>query len=241
MTTGNQLIDAVSSELNRDDLASSGDNKTVSQGALNNTLRDILNRYAFSWRVADSPLTVTCIVSPSPVSIYDLSAAPTSTKIQDIAEVVLDTGKSDTDSMDEQHPRIFLERWANLDYLGTSTPKEYCRLGKYSIKIAPLPSQAYNMRIYYSPEFVDITDFTTDVSQVLPRMLEVVNLGLLARLYRWLHEFDRYAALYQIYEGAIGTSIKEDKEAPNLQFKLGQTKAKPTGDYWTNPFNMGNP
>jgi hypothetical protein len=243
MTTGNQLIDDISAELNRDDLASGGSNAAVSQRALNNTLRDILNRYAFSWRVSQSPLAVACIVSPSPVSVYDLSAAPTNTKIQDIEEIVLDTGRSDTDTMDERSVRIFLSKWANLDYLGTSTPYEYCRLDKYTIKIAPLPSQAYTMRIYYSPEFTDITVFTGDITQVLPRMMECVTVGMLARLYRWLHEFERYGAILPVYEDLIQKAIKEDKEAPNLTFKLGSGSPHRTSsvEYWRSPFSDTNP
>ena len=229
MPTGNELIDAVAGELNRDDLLSTGADIAVSQRALNDSLRDILNRYAFSWRVAE-PETVATVVNQT---VYTVAST------HDIFAVVFDDGTSSTTTLREISLQRYLDEWGNVDYLGSSSPEVYTRLDQYKIKVAPRPSSAaWNFRIYKTPEFADITTFTNSVTQVTPRAIEVVKLGMLARLYRHLHEFERATGLYSLYESQIEKMIKEDKETPNLTFPYNRDSGV-KGNYWANPMIMG--
>lgn len=234
MDTGTQFIDAVASELVRDDLASSGADKAVSQRALNDTLRDILNRHPFSWRVVYPPISVPCIVGQVEYDIQALS----SITIQDIFSIIIDTGASDTRPMKEISLIEFTKKWANVSYIGNSTPSRYARIDMYKFVSAPTSSSAaYSFKIYYTPEFVDITVFGNPVTQIIPRMSEVLKLGMLSRLYRHLQEFERAGSLYSIFEAQIKILIQEDKENPNLDFTFSGTSMASSGaNPWQTPF-----
>lgn len=235
MASGNDLITAVASELNRSDLDTAGAQVAASQRALNDSLRDFFNRYAWSWRVVDPAMSITLTAG---TTLYDTSTG--GTKIQDIYGVVLDTGDTVTRYLREIPHAQYLQRWANVAYLGQTYPTEFARRDVFKIVIAPAPSSSvWTLKVFHSLQFVDITNFDATLSQVPDRCLEVIKLLMLYRLYRWLHEEERTGALYRLSEKAIADLIKEDKSAPALEFTLqpmrfgGQVI---TTDYWKSPF-----
>ena len=235
MATPNDLITAVASELNRSDLDTAGAQVAASQRAVNDALRDFFNRYAWSWRVVDPAMSVTLTAG---TTLYDTSTG--GTKIQDIYGVVLDTGDTVTRYLREIPHALYLQRWANVAYLGRTYPEEFARRDVFKLVIAPAPSSSvWTLKVFYSTQFVDITDFTVTISQVPDRCLEVVKLCMLYRLYRWLHEEERAGALYRLSEKAIADLIKEDKAAPALEFNLQPVQlggSRITVDYWKSPF-----
>ena len=242
MATGNGLIAAVAAELNRTDLDVGGTQVTVSQTALNDALRHLFNRYPFSWRVVDPPLPVTTVAG---TSVYDTSAAAYgSIKVHDIYGVVLDTGDLQTRPMTEIPHQQFLRQWANLAYLPQDKPTIYARREQYKIVVAPRPdASTYTLRVFYSLEFVDITTFTADLTQVPQRAIEMVKIGMLARLYRWMQDDDRAIKLYALLEEEEQSMIREDKANPNLSFLMQpMSMGWPlTVNYWQSPFITGVP
>lgn len=235
MATPNDLITAVAAELNRTDLDVGGAQVASSQRAVNDSFRDLFNRYAWSWRVVDPAMSIAVVAG---TTLYDTSTG--GTKIQDVYGVILDTGDTITRRLREIPHGLYLSRWANVAYIGQSYPKEYARRDQNKLVLAPAPSaSSWTLKVFHSVQFVDITDFTATITQVPDKALEVVKLMLLYRLYRWGQEDERAGALYRLAEKAIADLIKEDKGAPALNFlmqpvSLGQ--GWPTMDYWRTPF-----
>lgn len=237
MATGNALITAVASELNRTDLDTTGAQVAASQRALNDTLRDFLNRHPFSWRIVQPPLSITTIAG---TSVYTLSAAPTSTKIQDIFAVILDTGDLQTRELRMVPHGRFLRDWPNLAYQATNKPIAVTRRDQYAIEVAPRPDTAtYTLKVYYSLEFTDITTFTAELSQIPQRATEVVKVGMLMRLYRWLQEWPTAVGMLALYEQQIKSLIDEEKAHPSQEFLIQPVLLTPAiyrVNYWQSPF-----
>lgn len=247
MAVGNDLITAVADVLQRTDLDTAGSNVATTKRAVNAAFRDLFNRYAFTWRIVDPPLSVDCVAG---TTLYDTSAAAYgSIKLQDIYFCYLDTGDLQSRPLEEWPLWRFRRQYANLAYLPNGKPTIFTRVDQYKIQVALAPeSSSYDLKVYYSLEFADITDFTATITQVPQRALEVVQLMMEARLKRW--EFTsaspdagpNVAAAYALAEKAIADLIKEDKAAPNLSFVMqgANIGAKPLDmNYWASPFVTG--
>lgn len=235
MASGNDLITAVTAELNRTDLDVGGANIASAQRALNDSLRDFFNRYPWSWRVVDPPMSIAVV---SGTTLYDTSTG--GTKIQDIYGLLLDTGDTITRYLREIPHATYLQRWANVAYIGSTYPVEFARRDQFKIVLAPKPSSSsWTLKLFYSTQFVDITDFTATISQVPDRCLETIKLMMLYRLYRWAQEDDRAGTLFRLTEVALATMVKEDKAEPALEFVMQPVRLMGrtfTTDYWKSPF-----
>lgn len=238
MATWNDLIDNVSGELNRDDFqakAPAGASVGVSQRALNRTLQNMFGKHPFSWRVVATPLPVLLTVN---TTLYDLSTIPGGVKFQDIFGVWLDTGDTQSRFLDEKSLQWFVDNWANVDFVAAGLPALYTRLDKYSIRIAPKPNAADTLRVYYTLEHTDITDFTVAIT-VPDKAQEVLELGMLARLYRHLHEWETATGHYNLYNQELDKLVQEDKDKPDLEFVMQPVQfgvRAPSIDYWKSPF-----
>lgn len=240
-TTGNNLIAAVANELNRTDLDTSGSQVAVTQRALNDAMRDLFNRYAFSWRVVDPPMTITLTAG---TTLYDTSSG--GTLLQDLYVVYLDTGDLQTRPLTEWPLWRFRRKFANLAYLPNGWPEWFTRVDQYKVQVAPPPqSSSWSLKAYYSPEFVDITNFAANITQVTPRAFEVVKVMMLARLKRWEYTTTSddgtvtLAAAYQLAEKMIQDLIKEDKDNPNISYEMQGANfggLPLTMSYWASPF-----
>lgn len=229
-------------ETDRTDLQSAGANVSVSQGILNDTLRDLLNRYPFTWRVTPTPVTVSANLGGGVTGkLYNITAvAP---KVMDIYGIILDDGTLSTRLMDEISLNDYIQKWGNIDFLPTGRPVEYTKASETKFLVAPIPQDpTYNFRCYISYQFAEITDFTLAITDVPDRALETLRVGMLCRLYRWLHEWEIAAKLYNLYEQLIKVLIDEDKTAPNLEFRFQEAvfAVRPVGiNYWQSPFMKG--
>lgn len=235
--TGNNLIDACASELNRTDINSTGSNASDAQGLLNDTLRDLFNRYTFSWRVLDPPATIPAVVGQK---MYDISSVVTN-GVQDIYTVILDTASTTTRPLNSILLKTFLDRWANVDYIGTTFPADFAKIDKTKFYVAPRPSSTWNFLVYYTQLFVNITDFTQNIG-ASDRALEVIKIGLLARMYRWTHEYPTASGFFAAFEKKIQELIDQDKEDPSRIFEMRPAVFgdRPISvDYWKSPFVRG--
>lgn len=232
--TGNALIDACAGELNRDDLKTTGSSYSESKGLLNDTLRDLFNRYTFSWRVLDPPLSVPAVVSQK---LYNISTVESS-GVQDIYAVVLDTGGADSRPLIGLLLKTFLNKWANVDYLGNSRPVHFAKIDKHKFYVAPLPDATYTFKVFYTRMFVDITNFALDI-EASDRAMEVIKIGLLARMYRWTHEFQTSSGFFTLFEKKIAELIEQDKLDPSREFEMQPANfgsGPISTDYWKSPF-----
>jgi hypothetical protein len=232
--TGTELINAVADELTRSELSATGTKATVSQRALNRTIQDFVGRYQFSWRISASPQTLPTVVSQTD---YTFSTV----KPDLVHALILDTGDMSSDELGQLSPEEFLSRYPNLAYMGASIPCEYAWFGQNTARLAPPPDKVYNLRLYLCAEFTEITDFNAQMTQFPSRALEVVEIGLLMRLHRYLRDWDAFMSMRRDYEGMIKLEIQKDKDNPSLTFvKRGRKLVGPTGNYWLNPLSDGD-
>jgi len=243
MPSGNDLIDAAGDELDRSDLKTGGANVAVSQRALNNSLRDLFNRYVFSWRVVDPPLTVDLTAG---TTLYDLSTISGGKKVQDLYVVYLDTQDLQSRPLEEWPLWRFRREFANLKYLPKTKPTTFTRVDQYKIEIAlPPESSTYDLKVYYSEEFADITNFATTLAQGPQRIWEVITVMMLARLKRWEYTAQSpessqvVIGAYALAEKMIQDLIKEDKANPNISYIMQGARfgGMPLSlNYWASPF-----
>lgn len=235
MATWNNLIDNVGDELALDTFKTSGVDVSHTQRFLNRTLQNMYSAHPFSWRVQETPLSVTSIVNQTD---YNLSTVTGGVKFQDIFVMFLDDGTSGSREMIEKSLRWYIANFANVAYLGGSTPIYYARIDQYSIRVAPKPSSvSYIMKVYYTLEHADVTVFTDDTN-VADKIHEVIELGMLARAYRYLRESEAASRFKLDYEFELDRLILEDKKKPNLIFEmqLFQGRRGFSGEYWKSPF-----
>lgn len=236
MATWNDLINNVGDELALDSFKFGGSDVTHTQRFLNRTLQNMYAAHAFSWRVVPTPLAVPSVVNQTD---YDLSAVSGGVKFQHIFTVFLDDGTSATRKMVEKSLAWYIANYANVAYVGSGTPIYYATVGRYTIRVAPKPSStSYIITVYYTLEHEDITDFTVE-TDVANKIHEVIEIGMLARAYRYLRETDGAARFKLDYEFELDRIITEDRKKPNLTFVMQPFRSGGHGfstEYWKNPF-----
>jgi len=238
VATWNDIINNVGDELALDTFKVGGGDVAHTQRALNRTLQNMFSssRHAFSWRVIETPLTVTSVVNQTD---YDLSTVTGGVKFLDLHSAVMDDGTSATRPLVEKTLKWYIRHFANVGTIGSGTPIYYTRVGLYTVRVAPKPSSVTQLlKFYYTLEPQEITVFTATVD-IPERALEVLELGILSRLYRFLHESERHIALQNDYKRELVNLVKEDKNNPNLSFVMQPFNTGGHGattEYWKNPF-----
>lgn len=216
MATWDNLIDNVGDELALDNHKSTGADKAVTQRALNRTLQNLFSKHAFSWNVVADPLVVTLVIDQIQ---YNLSTVTGGVKFQHIFSIVIDTGDTRSAPLTEKTLKWFNKNRSSVKYDPVGTPHLYTTIGQFDIKVAPKPVLADKLDVYYILEHVDITDFTAVIT-IPDRVQEVVELGMLARMYRYLHELEQTTVHHILYKDARAELIEEDLNRPDLTFTL---------------------
>lgn len=234
MVTWNSLIDNVGDELALDSYKSVGADVAVTRRALNRTLQNLFSRHAFSWNVSSVPLSVTLVLNQTQ---YNLSTVPGGVKFQHIFGIVLDTGDTKTHALIEKTLRWYNNNVSSVVYDAARTPHIYTTLGQFDVKLYPKPNKADKLEVYYTLEHVDLTVFTGAIT-IPERVQEVLELGILARVYRHLHELDQVTIHYALYKDAVAELIEEDLNRPDLTFTMQPFRSGRASNIepWKTPF-----
>jgi len=235
MATWNNLIDNVGDELALDSYKSAGADVAQTQRALNRTLQQLFSGvgHPFAWRIIEAPLVLVPIVGQTD---YDLSTIVGGRKVQDIFAAFVHPVGGRAYQITERPLRWFIDHYADVDNAGGGQTQVYTRVGQYTVRLGPKPAAITDeVKFYISEEFADITTFTDTIT--LPsNVQEVVELGTLSRLYRFLHEFELARELKAEYEAGVGGLIRTDKNNPNMDFIMeGSFRQPVSGDYWRIP------
>ena len=228
MATWNNIIDNVGDELGLDNYKSTGADVSTTQRVLNRTLQHILQSHSFTWYISATPQSFNTVAGTTE---YTLSA------FLDIIAMYISTGDSQSYAIPEKTLHWYIKHWANVDFVASDKPDVYARLDLYDIKVAPRPDAIYTINVYYTPAITDFATFTANIT-VPERVQDVLETGMLSRMYRYLHEYDIARELKNDYALALLSLIKEDKDNPNLIFRKQPFLSAPAYNtqYWKNHF-----
>lgn len=238
----NNLINAVALDLLRLDLVAYGVNAGISQRAYNRTIQDIDTRHVWSWRKGNYlPATSTLVTGDTVADLSGFIEYPSS-GIQVIYGISLAFSPTSVGyAVSYLPPQQFQSRYGNVSGQPRGKPAHYwyATLNGSAMRVywsCPLSNNFY-CQVEWGSVWPDVTDFTAQVTRLPDRFVELVELGMAARMARFIHAWDVSAGYTAEFERRVAIAIDQDRKTPvdtNYTFE-DPTPLMPIGETWKDP------